>query len=252
MIIVEFAFYLFVKSFWGYSAFYIFVSLLKKVKNINTNPIPPGQVRTDKNKNNMKNSVKLIAMAAIIAATSFPGCKKGEGDPFLSLKSRKSRAAGEWKVTAFSTTYTDPSGTDTETFDGTTVTYTSGTTTVTYAGEYTYTIEKDGTFKSHSMESSTGYSQTIDETGTWNFTSGVGEMKNKSQIVLWTLSRTVTTVVGTSTTTNTDTYTGLDAPGMVYDIYELKSKEMIWKQKGTSSNGTSSDSWDGSWTLTIQ
>ena len=75
----------------------------------------------------MKNSIKLAALALVIAATSFSGCKKGENDPFLSLKSRKSRAAGEWKLSAFTTTYTDASGTDTQTLATGTLTTTSGT-----------------------------------------------------------------------------------------------------------------------------
>jgi len=199
----------------------------------------------------MKNSIKLVALALVVAATSFSGCKKGENDPFISLKSRKSRVAGDWKITSGSGTDVSGTNTTTWTYDG--ATYTQTNPTASFALAMTYTFEKDGTFKSNSLESSTGYSQTTDETGTWNFTSGVGEMKNKSQIVIMTLSSTQVTVIGTTSNTTVDTYTGDNAPTAIYDIDQLKSKEMIWKWKGSYNDGAgSSSSTEGMMTATSQ
>lgn len=42
-----------------------------------------------------------ITFSLILLFFSF-GCKKGEGDPFLSLKSRKSRLVGEWTIDSWS------------------------------------------------------------------------------------------------------------------------------------------------------
>ena len=47
----------------------------------------------------MKNLLLILALVA-----AFTSCKKGENDPFLSLKSRKGRLAGDWIVK--SATYT--------------------------------------------------------------------------------------------------------------------------------------------------
>ncbi|MEW6467989.1 MAG: hypothetical protein AB1458_03650 [Bacteroidota bacterium] len=200
----------------------------------------------------MKNSVKLAALALVIAATSFSGCKKGENDPFVSLKSRKSRVAGSWKITKGEGKDVNGSTTTTWTYDGTTWTQTTGSTTTTLTVEQTYTFEKDGTWKGHYMESTTGYSNTVDQTGTWNFTSGVGEMKNKSQIVLMVLTDNSTTVIGTSTSTSSTTYTGSNAPTMIYDIDQLKSKEMVWKWKGSTASGSATSSDEGMMTATAQ
>ena len=72
---------------------------------------------------------KLIVGALSIAllAGGMSSCKKGENDPFLSLKSRKGRMAGEWTVTKLTSTEVDtPAGgtasTSTTTVDGSTLT----------------------------------------------------------------------------------------------------------------------------------
>ena len=48
----------------------------------------------------MKNYVRMLSLTAILAGTCniFYGCKKGPNDPFLSLRSRKARVAGEWTI----------------------------------------------------------------------------------------------------------------------------------------------------------
>jgi hypothetical protein len=62
-------------------------------------------------------------LAILVVASSITACKKGEDDPFLSLRSRDARLIGEWKLTAVTgkttatstETVTDPSGTLTTT-----------------------------------------------------------------------------------------------------------------------------------------
>lgn len=66
----------------------------------------------------MKKLTKSV-LAILVVASSITACKKGEDDPFLSLRSRDARLMGEWKLTAIagkttatgSETDTDPSGT---------------------------------------------------------------------------------------------------------------------------------------------
>ena len=118
--------------------------------------------------------ISFLAIAALFFAPTFQSCKKGEEDPGLSLRSRTARLAGEWTVTEMNQTATSEntnsssggslsSGTSVEdySFDGTALTIYSTNTSVnsgltnTYkdtmvydAVSMTYTIEKDGTFKS--------------------------------------------------------------------------------------------------------
>jgi len=97
-----------------------------------------------------------IALIAAFAVPSFQACKKGEDDPGLSLRSRKSRLAGEWKMASMERasdddrTYTDPNAsspgdligstsTSTLTWDGSVISMTE-TRTDEY-DNYDYTTE---------------------------------------------------------------------------------------------------------------
>ncbi|MGL4599248.1 MAG: hypothetical protein ACRCYO_17130 [Bacteroidia bacterium] len=193
----------------------------------------------------MKNIAKITVAALVLLSVALESCKKGEGDPALSLRSRKARMAGEWKVSKGEGTETSGNSTSTFTFDGTTVTQTSNNITFSFGSTMEATLEKDGTFKSVSTTTINNSTTTTNETGIWNFTSGVGEAKNKSQLVMMTLSSTTTT----GSSTDTETYTGSNAPSVLYDIYQLKSKEIILKQEGsnTDSNGTSTSSSTWTW-----
>jgi hypothetical protein len=201
----------------------------------------------------MKTSIKIAVAALVLASFGFEGCKKGEGDPFLSLKSRKSRVAGEWKSTKGEGTRVTTSGsvssTDAITYDGavetTTTTTSPATTTSTSTDKYTdtYDFEKDGTFTLTHTDNNSSTATVSTTKGNWNFTDGVGEAKKKSQIVLF-----ITSMTSGSATVS---YTGSDCPQVIYDLYELKSKEMVIIDKGTST-GSSSSTTEIKWTLEAQ
>ena len=98
----------------------------------------------------MKKNILFIALGLIIGSVTLTGCKKGENDPFLSLKSRDARITANWKLVKVesSDVSTDPSGTDTdtETYDGTTMNYAyNGTTYSTFSYSLSVEILKDGT-----------------------------------------------------------------------------------------------------------
>ena len=192
----------------------------------------------------MKTSIKILVAAMAISSVGFVGCKKGEGDPFLSLASRKARLAGEWTVTAGEGKDTDASGTDTWVYDGTTETTTfssGGTSTNKYTMEYTF--EKDGTYKMvYTDNNVTAIVST--STGTWNWTGGVGEMKNKSQVVLTQLTWASGSV--------SQSWTGDNAPTSVMDVYQLKGKEIIFKSTGSTTSASGTVSSEDSWTLTAK
>jgi hypothetical protein len=182
--------------------------------------------------------LEFAVLGMMVASTALVSCKKGEGDPFLSLHSRKGRLAGEWKMAADSKDhYKSSSLTVDNAYDGanatSTVTVGSSTSTSTRAYTLTWTIEKDGTFTSVETDDSGSNQQTTTSTGTWNFTAGVGEDKKKDHVVFYILSQTVVNASGTSTTT----WTG-DQNSTVFELHTLKNKELVVVTTSTQTTGT--------------
>lgn len=102
----------------------------------------------------------LLAATAIVMSTFVTSCKKGDGDPAISLRSRKARLTGEWMVKKYdmNSTWTSTSGNTTTTtqnmemFDGSTYTqttiYNDGSKSMKEGtGEYKVTLNKDYTFE---------------------------------------------------------------------------------------------------------
>lgn len=168
----------------------------------------------------MKNTFLKITFAAmaIVGVTAVSSCKKGENDPFLSLRSRKARVTGEWKLTKGTITETDNSGgtTNTDVTTYTETTSSSGGVTTQYTE--TLTIEKDNTFEVVIVEN--GLTSTI--RGNWYFSGKVKDedLKKKEAIVF---SETQYINPGGSTQ-----YTGLYADQILL-MDQLKNKELIFK-----------------------
>lgn len=194
--------------------------------------------------------MKIFTKILVILIFSFTvinllkGCKKGEDDPFFSLRSRKARVAGDWKISERISTATSgtPAITCTTTFNGSTETQICGSgNAVSTLMTQSASFKKDGTFTWHVERKSNGGPALInDYEGVWNFKTGVGkEVKNKEQIAL-TFTK-ITTIDASSTNTlelTSNTY-------FVYDITQLKNKEMIWQAMSDdsfTSNGSSSSS----------
>lgn len=190
----------------------------------------------------MKAITKIAVAALILGSLALESCKKGEGDPALSLRSRKARFAGEWTVSAGKGSSTSGGNTTTWVYDGTTETTTYPSPLPQGTDKYTisFTIEKDGTWTSTYTDTDANPDPVLTQSGTWNFTGGVGEAKNKSQVVMHTLSMTQ----GSASVT----YTGSDAPTSIMDIYQLKNKEIIVKTSGTTSTPASTNEDEWTWT----
>lgn len=209
----------------------------------------------------MKKYQKLV-LVVLAAVAVLPACKKGEEDPFLSLRSRKSRVAGEWTVEfreeKVTNTKVSPSvsstSTETTTINGSTYTYNylSGSTTTTVngtVGTYKVTFEKDGAWKS-TYEYTTVFTfgtspfttkettiTQIESSGIWNFLGKIGDAKNKENMSVSTTSektvKTITSVTTTPGSVDTDVTTETSsksyAPNesvQVWKLIELKNKEM--------------------------
>ena len=129
-------------------------------------------------------SIVLLSVLVISSITPF-GCKKGENDPFFSIRTRKARITGEW--TLESGKINIQQNTD-STFA---LSFTGSTMSVNLNGshyqDYKYSrkliIDKDGTFSMTDVYSGAGsdYFQ-----GIWYFAgkNKEMEMKNKEGLIL--------------------------------------------------------------------
>jgi len=194
-------------------------------------------------------------LAAVLLAGLATSCKKGEDDPLVSLRTRKARVTGEWKVTGIESTSTSDDGTTkvetSTTYDGstattTTVTTQSGGSPITTTGSNTftvvYTFDKDGSYSC--VREYIGNSST--ETGSWSFIlkSKENELKNKEAIML--VPQTIT---------NSNGYTSQYevSQGQVLVIKQLKNKEIVWTRNSSSTSpGNASVTDEETMTLTKQ
>jgi hypothetical protein len=133
----------------------------------------------------MKTAFRLLLAATIFFGIS--SCKKGEDDPKLSLRSRKARMEGIWTMTRgnvgltmynanqppynynFELLGSDGSMTESGSYNIYTVKY-----------NLSLNIYKDG--KISMTENFNG--KTLKCSGTWDFSSGVGEKKKKADVFL--------------------------------------------------------------------
>lgn len=200
--------------------------------------------------NPMKTKIFLLAYA-LTSATLFEGClslKRGEGDPFLSLRSREARVVGDWKVRSIKRTFTNNNSSDS--LDNYTIIYTMNVSTytgvITYpnnpSSNYTYngtrtwewTFKEDGTYRY--TDTYNGNINTL--SGRWNFTSRVGDLKNKSTAISYKQSSPYTN-------SGSSTYAGNYFENYVddaYDLKELRNKKMVWWYWKATDSGTNS-SW---------
>lgn len=172
----------------------------------------------------MKKQRFKFALVAILSLTFLAACKKGENDPFLSLRTRNARITGTWKLTAQETKQTDVYGGVTDvystTYDGTNLTVTDpgGSYTVSYS--HTIEIKKDGKYIMTRVEDGTTYTNQ----GNWWW---ISSKKKKVRIAFD------------------------DDWGSFY-IDRLKNKELVLKidessstsQSGVSSSSTTSGTWN--------
>jgi hypothetical protein len=207
----------------------------------------------------MKKVLLVIAAAAFFVAT--PSCKKGENDPFLSLKSRKARLAGEYDIaswiTSLNATNSDgDAATLTTTINGSTGTTvmtstpdgepTTTTTRAIVVNSASFTIGKDGTWSSV-MNTTTSWTdegdgwivdnysytavETSSESGNWGFIGGqADEFKNKERILMSTLMSNTTSQ--TTSVTNYEDGSNDTDTGSLYnstDTYAQGAMSVVYE-----------------------
>ncbi|PKP05206.1 MAG: hypothetical protein CVU11_00680 [Bacteroidetes bacterium HGW-Bacteroidetes-6] len=189
----------------------------------------------------MKTIIKASFIFAVVAAL-FSGCKKGENDPFLSLKSRTSRLSKEWKLVSADYTETFSSTGSVDYYSSTHYTYdgaemnesnstTIGTNTTTSTDSYLYSINveftKEGSFEQ--TISSDGITSVGAGYWTWIHKIKDQELSNKEAVIL-------TYASGTSNSTLTGTSIN---PDQIMVIDKLSSSELvvIYDYKETTTDG---------------
>jgi hypothetical protein len=178
--------------------------------------------------------IVVLSLYLMVTFVLFNGCRRGEDDPFISFRSRKARVTGKWKMTSIKRTsnQTGNFGSKTVIFtgNGSTYTYTENSNGTNFydTGIYTYeiTFKKDGTYTAQINED--GDIANIE--GKWNFTGGVGDIKDKSQITLYE----------TSYKDQDDTFTSTGHYFYdTYDLKELRNNKMVWYTKYTHTSTSS-------------
>ena len=158
----------------------------------------------------MKNvRIGLFMLSVLMVLVS--SCKKGENDPFVSLKSRDARITAKWKLTKIEGT----SNSEVVTYDG---------ATLSEGGEITYknasfemTIDKDGIL-------------TSTEVKTLNFLNSKETIESATGFWAWLSANKEKTYINLST----GGPFGLSVA--TYYIDQLKSSELVLKYYATSTN----------------
>lgn len=175
----------------------------------------------------MKTKFLKLAILLVVAVTTLEGCRKGENDPLISLRSRDARVTGEWKLVAYESTRTDffsfgaTSITEvrTEAYDGATWTTTNpGGGSDSFLYSRNLVIEKDGTY----IYSETDDGDYEEEKGRWSWLS---DAKKKRRILL-------------------------DNHGIFY-IDQLKNSEMVFTEEYEESY-TDADGETGTYTFSTR
>jgi hypothetical protein len=188
----------------------------------------------------------LIILFFALISVNIESCKKGDGDPFLSLRSRKSRLTGDWKVSALTSTYKYNNKTYETTFDGLkkkmvltvkdTLINGSATdfiTTENYLGEIMIDYHKNGTYNYSEtfQDVGTGNAITKDFKGDWYFMGGnsQNEYKNKELLAMQVTEYSYNSYIDDDYSTIYQGTNTLD----VYEIYQLKNTQIILKVNTT-------------------
>jgi hypothetical protein len=173
------------------------------------------------------NRILVVLMVAAFTLPMLNSCKKGEGDPFLSLKSREGRLKGSWELVAGTENGTSGSYTYTVTYTGALATWMSDGQTGSYP--YTEKMEflKDNIFKVTVMEDGDIFMME----GFWAFMDGYDEVADKEAVVIRVKQQT--------SGSNVNMYTGDNMPVFVIRFNKLSSSEAIIDDAGTSTSGSS-------------
>ena len=156
----------------------------------------------------------------LLGAVLLFGCKKGDDDPAISFRSRKTRLAGDWHIESGNFNYTAGGYKFSYLFNGTEFSYNDPVSLGKGKYLFNINISKNGTFTM--SEIMTG--SIIDASGNWTFNSGVGETKKKEEVIFY-----ITTV---SKGQSWNGFFNQSSATFKYRIKELRNKKMVLEESG--------------------
>jgi hypothetical protein len=191
----------------------------------------------------------ILILAVLIIAPFMQSCKKGDGDPFFSIYSRKARVAGDWKISKLTdnlaygkitieTTYDGNKKKEVKTIHDSIIHVTNPTphdstfdyvTKQTWTGSVAYSFEKKGSYDilENFTNDTTMEKYTAEEKGLWYFTGGG---KNSGFKYKELLGLQMQSYVYNPDGSASYSITGSgDNNQEIYEIYELKNNEIILK-----------------------
>ncbi|MGL5888750.1 MAG: hypothetical protein ACRC3B_02625 [Bacteroidia bacterium] len=136
----------------------------------------------------LKSFAQVVLGGVIVSAlliTPFGCTRKGDGDPLVSLRTRKARLDGVWKIVSGKGSYRINSTDEAWTYDGSSFIYSSGNIQ-TPGQSNKVEFGKDGHYEWTTLINmpNSGGPMTIVETGRWNFKTGKDDSKRKEEIIL--------------------------------------------------------------------
>ena len=165
----------------------------------------------------------IVFLCFILIIPFINSCKKGDEDPFISLRSRESRLKGKWKLTSGTVTLNQNSVITTKTFTESMVTVTTNGQSTIYTHTEDLEFLKDNVFKATKMNDN---NIETDE-GFWTFIDGNGNgISDKECVVL----RFTSVITGG----NIQTYTGDEMPINIIRLKKLSNKELIIEIDGST------------------
>jgi len=174
----------------------------------------------------MKQSYRIISIC-FVSILMLLGCKKGEEDPTLSLRTRKERFAGDWYlIRGFVSSSSKNSVVNTSYNDSVFSTTTSLNPDVVISGSYsrTLSINKEGTFIDETYKDN----QFTNDQGLWTFLKGndIEDLKNK-EAVLFKITSQFNSVGNIL-----NQFAGEERPLITIRLKKLAHKEMVWTING--------------------
>ncbi|NQV52969.1 MAG: hypothetical protein HQ500_07285 [Flavobacteriales bacterium] len=135
--------------------------------------------------------IRKTLIAILLLGMIVPACKKGDEDPFFSLRTRKNRLTGDWKVEQYekysdygpirSIRYVKDSGLVFLREDSTSFAR-PFSWVISFKGDGGYTAEMRENFPADSSSTGTAYTLNTVEKGEWKFTGGNG-VPNRSELI---------------------------------------------------------------------
>ncbi|MGD1846584.1 MAG: hypothetical protein ACFB10_14445 [Salibacteraceae bacterium] len=198
----------------------------------------------------IRGAILRIGIALLALALLQTGCRKGEDDPFLSLRSRKARLVADWNLDSWSESYPVMysgvvypheiqlnSNELSEQYPFRFATNPDSVVTFNYTGvlnDTKFEIKEDGRFQfqvvyvqSGSTPDGSSFTRTrnFSVSGTWSFLDGVGEFRNKER-VQFQIENSVRSIEGPFPYFLAESGIGRDQP-LVLTLKELRATKVV-------------------------